>query len=123
MQALKGRQAALLAIQRDAEQKLAEARNWGNQGRLYMLLYVVYLRLTKLHMLYIAYDWMIDLAARGAQNIPVEIPVEIQNSGRQESGTELSARRNYMYLRNEFKEQVRIAIDDMLLTCIILLIL
>lgn len=121
MQALKGRQAALLAIQRDAEQKLAEARNWGNQGRLYMLLYVVYLRLTKLHMLYIAYDWMIDLASRGAQNIPVEIPVEIQNSGRQESGTELSARRNY--LRNEFKEQVRIAIDDMFLTCIILLIL
>uniref|UniRef100_K1R4A2 Pericentriolar material 1 protein n=1 Tax=Magallana gigas TaxID=29159 RepID=K1R4A2_MAGGI len=73
MQALKGRQAALLAIQRDAEQKLAEARNWGNE------------------------------AARGAQNIPVEIPVEIQNSGRQESGTELNARRNY--LRNEFKEQ------------------
>lgn len=55
---------------------------------------------------------MIDLAARGAQNIPVEIPVEIQNSGRQESGTELNARRNY--LRNEFKEQVSIAMDDML---------
>lgn len=32
MRALKGRQAALLAIQRDAEEKLAEARNWGNQG-------------------------------------------------------------------------------------------
>ena len=32
MRALKGRQAALLAIQRDAEHKLAEARSWGNQG-------------------------------------------------------------------------------------------
>lgn len=52
MQALKGRQAALLAIQRDAEQKLAEARNWGNEGRLHMLLHVVYLRLIRLHMLY-----------------------------------------------------------------------
>lgn len=61
---------------------------------------------------------MIGLAARGAQNIPVEIPVEIQNSGRQESGTELNARRNY--LRNEFKEQVSIAMDDMLLISLLI---
>ncbi|XP_056010025.1 pericentriolar material 1 protein-like isoform X3 [Ostrea edulis] len=73
MRALKGRQAALLAIQRDAEEKLAEARNWGNQ------------------------------ASKGAQNIPVEIPVEVQNPGRHESSTDRSSRRNYV--RNEFKEQ------------------
>lgn len=44
-------------------------------------------------------------AARGSQNIPVEIPVEIQNPGRPEPTAEINARRNY--LRNEFKEQVR----------------
>lgn len=46
------------------------------------------------------------LASKGAQNIPVEIPVEVQNPGRHESSTDRSSRRNYV--RNEFKEQVSI---------------
>ncbi|XP_062615320.1 pericentriolar material 1 protein-like isoform X1 [Saccostrea cucullata] len=66
MQTLKGRQAALLAIQKDAEKKLAEVRERGNQ------------------------------ASRGVQNIPVEIPVEINNPGRNDSSSELNSRRNYL---------------------------
>jgi hypothetical protein len=44
MRALKGRQAALLAIQRDAEEKLAEARNWGNQGTVSVSFIIHYLK-------------------------------------------------------------------------------
>jgi hypothetical protein len=46
------------------------------------------------------------LAAKGAQNIPVEVPVEVQNPGRRESSTDRNPRRNYV--RNEFKEQVSV---------------